>query len=64
MLTKRERLRALFGNIKNHPWDVIPQFKLEKEDADVLLEATKEIREDLLNVKAEEVSAEGGLESE
>lgn len=64
MLTKRERLRALFGNINNHPWDVIPQFKLEKEDADVLLEATKEIREDLLNVRAKEDDSEGGSESE
>lgn len=54
MLTDRERLRALLGNIKNHPWDVVPQFKLEKEDADVLLEATKEIREDLLRVRAED----------
>ena len=54
MLTKTERLRALLGNIKNHPWDVIPQFKLEKEDADVLLEVTKEIRKELLNVRADE----------
>ncbi|SFU57049.1 hypothetical protein [Butyrivibrio sp. INlla21] len=55
MLTERERLRALFGNIKNHPWDVIPQFKLEKEDAEVLLNATKEMQSELLRVQAAEV---------
>lgn len=32
------------GNLKNWSWDVYPQFKIEKEDADALqdLEAVKE----------------------
>jgi len=34
----------LIGNLKNWSWDVYPQFKLEKEDADALqdIEAVKE----------------------
>lgn len=55
MLTKEERLRALFGNLKNHSWDVYPQFKIEKEDAEVLLNATKELQEELLRVRVAEV---------
>lgn len=51
MLTKEERLRALFGNLRNHSWDVYPQFRLEKEDAEVLLDATKELQKELLNVR-------------
>ena len=57
MLTKEERLRALFGNLKNHSWDVYPQFKIEREDAEVLLNATKELQEELLRVRVAEVSA-------
>lgn len=39
-----ERIRALVGNVKNWSWDIYPQFRLEKEDADALqdLEAIKE----------------------
>lgn len=37
MLTDEERLRALIGNLKNWSWDVCQQFKIEKEDADVLI---------------------------
>ena len=55
MLTDEERLRALFGNLKNWSWDVSPQFKIEKEDAEVLLNATKEMRQKLLRVQAEEL---------
>lgn len=57
MLTKEERLRALFGNLKNWSWDVEPQFRIEKEDAEVLLDATKELRQELLRVRTAEVSA-------
>ena len=47
-MTKAERIRALIGNLKNWSWDVTPQFRIEKEDAEALqdLEALKEyIRE-------------------
>ncbi len=36
MLTNRERVRALLGNLKNWSWDVEPQFRVEKEDSDAL----------------------------
>ena len=55
MLTDEERLRALFGNLKNWSWDVSPQFKIEKEDAEVLLNATKEMRQKLLRVQTNEM---------
>lgn len=35
-MTTKERIRALFGNLKNWSWDVNPQFRIEKEDADAL----------------------------
>ena len=54
-MSDEERLRALFGNLKNWSWDVNPQFKIEKEDAEVLLNATKELQQELLNVRATEV---------
>lgn len=38
MLTKEERLRALKCNLKNYNWTVTPQFRLEREDAEALLE--------------------------
>lgn len=43
-MTKMERIRALIGNLKNWSWDVFPQFRIEKEDAEALqdLEALKE----------------------
>lgn len=50
-MTKEERLRALFGNLKNHPWDIYPQFKIEKEDAEVLLSATEKLRQELFRVQ-------------
>ena len=37
MLNDQERIIALLGNIKNWSWDIFPQFKLEKEDADALI---------------------------
>lgn len=55
MLTETERLRALFGNLKNHSWDVTPSFKLEKEDAEALLNATTEMRAELFRVQEAEV---------
>lgn len=57
MLTEKERLRALFGNLRNHPWDIYPQFKIEKEDAEALLNATKEMQAELLRVRVAEVSS-------
>jgi hypothetical protein len=44
MMTNKERIRALIGNLKNHDWTVNMQFKLEKEDGEALqdLEALKE----------------------
>lgn len=44
MLTNKERIRSLIGNLKNHVWDVNPQFAVEKEDAEALqdLQALKE----------------------
>lgn len=44
MLTKAERLRAIMGNIKNWSFDVNPQYRIEQEDAQVLLEALKDYR--------------------
>lgn len=43
-MNKKERIRALIGNLKNWSWDVEPQFRIEKEDAEALqdLEALKE----------------------
>ena len=43
-MTKKERIRALIGNLKNWSWDIYPQFRIEKEDAEALqdLEALKE----------------------
>lgn len=38
MLTTDERIRALISNLKNFNWNVIPQYRLEKEDAVALLE--------------------------
>ena len=55
MLTREERLRALLGNLKNYSWDVYPQFKLEKEDAEVLLDATKELQQELLRVRTDKM---------
>ena len=38
MLSTEERIRALIGNLKNWSWDVIPYYRIEKEDAIALLE--------------------------
>ena len=43
LLTKAERLRAIYNNIKNWDYTVAP-FKLEKEDAEVLAAALKDYR--------------------
>lgn len=47
-MNKKERIRALIGNLKNWSWDVHPQFRIEKEDAEALqdLEALKEYIEE------------------
>ena len=42
MLTTKERIRSLVGNLKNWSWDVNPQFRIEKEDADALIEYFRE----------------------
>lgn len=59
MLTAEERIRALKCNLKNYDWTVSPQFRLEKEDAEVLLELLslkdwKDIKELLEKVVYEE----------
>ncbi len=40
-----ERVRALLGNLKNWSWDINPQFRIEKEDADALREYLKDDKE-------------------
>ncbi len=47
-MNKKERIRALIGNLKNWSWDIYPQFRIEKEDAEALqdLEALKEYIEE------------------
>lgn len=54
-MTDEERLRALFGNLKNWSWDIYPQYKMEKEDAEVLLNATQDLRQKLFRVQTSEV---------
>ena len=44
-MTTTERVRALLGNLKNWSWDVNPQFRIEKEDADALREYLAEDEE-------------------
>lgn len=46
MLTYSERLRALETNLENWPWDSSPSFKLEKEEADIILDIIGLIGED------------------
>ena len=43
-MNNAERIRALVGNVKNWSWDIFPQFKMEKEDAEALqdIDALKE----------------------
>lgn len=38
MLSNEERIRALICNLKNWSWDVIPVYRIEKEDAAALFE--------------------------
>ena len=47
-MNKKERIRALIGNLKNWSWDIEPHFRIEKEDAEALqdLEALKEYIEE------------------
>lgn len=45
MLTDQERLLALCCNLKNWSWDVSPQYRLEKEDAQALLTVLQQIVE-------------------
>lgn len=45
MLTNEERIRALKCNLKNFDWTVTPQFRLEKEDAEALLEILNNAQE-------------------
>lgn len=46
MLNNEERIRALIGNLKNWSWDVIPVFKIEREDAIALLNYFESHRKD------------------
>lgn len=56
-MTNEERLRALFGNLKNWDWTVFQYYKIEKEDAEVLLDATKEMQQRLSELHTPEVQA-------
>lgn len=38
MLTNEERIRAVKCNLKSFDWTVTPQYRLEREDAEALLE--------------------------
>lgn len=40
-MTNEERLRALIGNLKNYDWSVLSQFRIEKEDAQALIDYFK-----------------------
>ena len=42
-MNNKDRIRALISNLKNNSWDIFPQFRIEKEDADALqdIEAIK-----------------------
>ena len=55
MLTHKDRIRALIGNIKNHDWVVNGKFFLEKEDADALqdIKALKEFIKERENPRGE-----------
>lgn len=36
IMTHKERIRALIGNLKNHNWDIFTTFEIDKEDAEAL----------------------------
>lgn len=42
-MTTEERVRALLGNLKNWSWDVFPQFRIEKEEAEALRSHIKDL---------------------
>lgn len=44
MLNDEERMRALETNLENWPWDTSPSFKLEKEEAEIILELINDSR--------------------
>lgn len=37
-MTKQERIRAIFGNLKNYTWEVNPTYSINEQDAFVLRE--------------------------
>lgn len=41
-MTEKERLRAIMGNIKNYDFSVTPLFKIDADDAIVLIKMFKE----------------------
>lgn len=41
---KWDRITSVLNNLKSWSWDVIPQMKIEKEDADVIIEALEHQR--------------------
>lgn len=53
-MTTIERVRALIGNLKHHPWDIYPTFKIEKEDAEALREYLQDDPDVTVVVKNEE----------
>lgn len=38
MLTNEERIKALICNLKNYDWDIFPEYRLEREDGEALLQ--------------------------
>ena len=48
MLTNEERIRALIRNLKDWDWSVIPQYRIEKEDAAALMELLNQVKEKII----------------
>ena len=41
---KFDKVTAVLNNLKGWSWDVIPQYKVEKEEAEVIIEALEHLR--------------------
>ena len=44
MLTPEERIRAMECNFKNYDWGIFPVYKIEKEDAEALMELFAKVK--------------------
>lgn len=51
MITSEERIRALITNLSEWPFDVMPTFKIYGEDAQLIVEALKRLRENEESMK-------------